>query len=716
MAPQQGLLSVIINPFLRATNYLFPAVEPVRGVTMEWEPAMILLAPEDFIVEGLAELMTKAGFRETGREFKRKGKVRLIVVTGEREDPFQGKEILAVALLRGKPTENWLKNALSGYGRVILIALDGLEEGVEGVTVLGPEWLAEAFTRYSIEPPKTLLEKFLPERERPRALKEFVLDGPLVESISSQKLVDEAKRVVSYKFSVSSDEIGLKGLKLILKPVYVVSWMRENESGKAFFDGERVVLNVDGELKGLAMKVLLEDVATVLATEVEVEEDTDPTKPVLEEAVKREWLDLRVIGSRKAYVPVGAEVVLSLGRREAMVRFDFAVGRVSAEAEPLDEAELVELAKEHVRRELREEPISLETVRRGRFTLMRGKTERYFFEIELNSYSGSVRKFQPALTEEAMLEMVLSKYSDGHIIGVERHPRAVFVDLLVRGKAIVVKLDPKTGKILETRDLGSPWDALRKSAQGIIEVTGDPELKSCQVINHEIIRAEFEGNGFRALVEYNGKTGEVLESSVEIGLSVAIELALRRYGNYSILFTEESGEGFNLTLGGERDVLKVFVSRSGEIRELDRFLRREVVEEIALAKIREVEPSPSIEGLRLSDHWEVEFTGVKAFGRLKVHRTSGEVLEFEYQYIESAITKAFTEFVRKTYGDTIEVEWIAHNIEEGYAGVKGVGKKGIYFGKYNTLTGELMEHDFVPSGGIASKLKLAQVEGKYAVK
>ncbi|WP_297062745.1 hypothetical protein [Thermococcus sp.] len=683
---------------------------------MEWEPAMILLAPEDFIVEGLAELMTKAGFRETGREFKRKGKVRLIVVTGEREDPFQGKETLAVALLRGKPSENWLKNALSGYKRSILIALDGLEEGVEGVTVLGPEWLSEAFTRYSIEPPKTLLERFLPERERPRALKEFVLDGPLVEPLSSQKLVEEAKRVVSYKFSVSSDEIELKSLKLILKPIYIVSWTRENESGKAFFDGERVVLNVDGELKGLAMKVLLEDVATVLATEVEIGKDTDPTKPIVEEAVKREWLDLRVIGSRKAYVPVGAEVVLPLGHREARVEFDFAIGRVSAEAEPLDETELVELAKEHVKRELREEPISLEIVRRGRFTLIRGKTRRYLFEIELNSYSGNIRKFQPALTEEAMLEVVLSKYPEGQVIGVERRLGGVFVDLISGKNVLVVRLDQKTGEILETRNLSSPWDALRKSAGAILEAVGNVELKSCLVTNHEIVRAEFEGNEFRAIVAYDGKTGKVLESSVEIGPGVATELTLRRYRNYSVLFTEDSKEGFNLTLGGERDVLKVFVSLSGEIRELDRFLRREIVEEIALAKIREVEPSPSIEGLRLSDHWEVEFTGVKAFGRLKIHRTGGEILEFEYQYIESTITKAFTEFVKETYGDTIRVEWVAHNIEEGYAGVKGIGKKGIYFGKYNTLTGELMEHDFVPSGGIASKLKLVQVEGKYAVK
>ncbi|AHL22454.1 hypothetical protein [Thermococcus nautili] len=683
---------------------------------MPWEPSIILLAPEDFIVEGLAELLSRAGFNETGREYKRRGKSRLIIVTGEREDPFHGKETLAVALLRGKPRRDWLEKALSGHGRVVLIALDGLDYGLEGITVLGPEWLAEAFNRYSIEPPRTLLEKFIPERERPEQLKEFVLDGPLVEPVSSQKLVDEAKRVVSYKFSVRPEELKIEGLKLKFRPVYVVSWSRENESGKAFYDGKKLVLNVDGELKGLAMKVLLEDVATVLATEVEVGEETDPAKPVVEEAVRKGWLDLRVLHSRKAYVPEGAVILFSIGPRTVRVSFDFTVGRVSAEGEPLSEEGLVKLAKERVRRELGEEPLALEIVRRGRFTLMRGKTRRYLFEIELNSYSGSVRRFQPALTEEAMLEVVLSKYSDGHVIGVERRPSAVFVDLLAGGRVLVLKLDQKTGEIVDTRDLGSPEEFLRKTAGEILEVVKDLELKSCQVMDHEVVRAEFEGNGLRAYLAYDGETGEILERALEIGSSVAVELAVRKYRSYSVLFTEEVENGFTLTLEGDRDVVKVFVSRSGEIQELDRFLKKEVVEEIALSKIREVEPSPSIEGLKLSDHWEVEFTGVKAFGRLTVHRTSGEVLDFDYQYIESVITKAFTEFVKKSYGDTIEVEWIAHNLEEGYAGIKGVGRRGIYFGKYNTLTGELIEHDFVPGSGITSKFKLAQVEGKYAVK
>jgi len=688
----------------------------MRGVTMPWEPSMILLAPEDFIVEGLAELIGRAGFSEIGREYKRKRDTRLAVVVGERNDPFYGRETLAVALLRGKPKKNWLESVLSKYGRAVLIALDGLDYKLEGFPVFGPEWLAETFNRYSIAPPKTLLEKLLPERKKPEELKEFVLDGPLLESLSPQKLIEEAKQIVSYRFGIRPETLKLEGLTLTLKPVYVVPWVRENEKGKAFYDGENLVLNVDGELKGMAMRALLEDVATVLATEVEVEKDVDPIKPVVEEAARRGWLDLRVTSPRKAYVPKKAKVAFSAGSKPVEVFFDFAVGRVSAKAEPLSEGELVELAKNHVKTELGEEPVTVEIVSKRRFSLIRGRTSKYLFELEVNSYSGDIKRFHSALTEEAILNAVLSRYGDGQIIGVERHSGAVVVDILSGGKVLAIQLDQRTGEIISTRDLGSPEEVLKSIAGWALEAVRDIELKSCKVAGHSLVRAEFEGSGIRARLEYDGETGKVLESSLEIGANLAAELAVRKYGNYRVIFTEESESGFAITLEGERDIVKVFVSRSGEVKETDRFLREKCVEEIALAKIREVEPNPSIESLRLSDHWEVEFTGSKAFGKLKIHRTTGEILEFEHQYIESAITKAFTQFVREKYGDTIEVEWIIHNIEEGYAGVKGVGKKGIYFGKYNTLTGELVDYDLVRGRGISSKFRLAQVESKYAVK
>ncbi|NJE02784.1 hypothetical protein [Thermococcus sp. MV11] len=686
---------------------------------MRWDPSIILLAPDDFLVEGLAELLRKAGYAEVGREYKKKGDARLITVIGERENPFQGPERLAVSLLRGKARSEWLKSVLKKYGRAILIVLGGDWPGLEqeGVKVLGPEWLAEAFNRYSIEPPRTLLEKLIGEEESREGVefREFVLDGPLVEPLDTKNLVEEARKVAAYKYGVSPEASKVKALRLKLRPVYIVSWSRESDSGKALVDGDRVVMKAEGELKGLAMKVLLEDVATVQATEVEIKEAPGPERFVIEEAVRKEWLDLKVVQTRKAYVPEGAELVFEAGRNEIRVHFDFNEGRVWAEAEPLPDEVLLELAGKAVFDATGEEPNVIEATKRSRFTVLRGKTRRYLFEVEINSYSGEVKRVSPVLSEEAVLEILLGKYPDGRIIGIERKPERIVVDLIAEGSVKVLSLEPRTGEVLEERSLSSPVEVLRK-ALGSVPALDSLELKSCRVTNHQIVRAEFEGRGIKASITYDGSSGEIIEKNVTIERDLAVELALERYPGFKAVFVEESGEGFSITLENERQVVRLLVSREGNLEEMDRFVKGSVVEEIALERIADVEPNPSVEGLRLSDHWEVEFTGSKTFGKLVIHRKTGEVLSFEYQYIESAIAKAFERFVGENYGDSVSIEWVAHNIEEGYASIKGVGGKGTYFAKFNTLTGELLEHDFVPAGGLTSKLRLAQVEGKYTVK
>jgi len=685
---------------------------------VKWEPSIILLASDDFLVEGLAELLRKAGYAEAGREYKKKGDARLITVIGERENPFHGRERLLVSLLRGRARSEWLKSVLKKHYPVVLIVLDGnlSELELKGVKVLGPKWLAEAFNRYSIEPPRTLLEKLIGERSKEEVeFKEFILDGPLVKPLNTKRLVEEARRVAAYKYSFSHEAAKVKALRLELRPVYIVSWSRESDSGKALVDGDSVVMKAEGELKGLAMKVLLEDVATVQATEVEIKEAPGPERFVIEEAVRKEWLDLKVIQTRKAYVPEGAELVLGAGRNEVRVHFDFNEGRVWAEAELLPDEVLLELARRAVFDATGEYPEVIEATKKGRFAVFRGKTRRYLFEVEINSYSGEVKGVSSALSEDAILETLLGRYSDGRVIGIERKPERIVVDLITEGTVKVLSLEPRTGEVLEEKSLSPPVKALRK-ALGSVPELGRLELKSCRVTNHETVRAEFEGRGIKASITYDGSSGEIIEKNVAIERDLAVELTLERYPGFRAVFVEESDKGFSVTLEDERQVVKLFVSREGNLEETDRFIKGSVIEEIALERIAEVEPNPSVEGLRLSDHWEVEFTGSKTFGKLVIHRETGEVLSFDYQYIESAIAKAFERFVGENYRDSVSIEWVAHNIEEGYASIKGVGRKGTYFAKFNTLTGELLEHDFVPAGGLTSKLRLAQVEGKYTVK
>ncbi|WP_297534934.1 hypothetical protein [Thermococcus sp.] len=692
----------------------------IWGSFMQWDSSVIAMAPDDFLVEGLSELLSLAGFTEKDREYKRKGNVRLVLIRGERENPFHGREVLTVGILRGRADAGWLQSVLKDYkkaGQVILVAIDGINGNVEGVKAADGKWLAEVFNRYSIEPPKTLLEKLVPERRQEnKKLKEFVLDGPLIEELSPQKLIEEAGRILSYKYGLNPEEAKLRELKVVLRPIYVVVWTDGSESGKALVMGDRVELNAEGELKGLAMKVLLEDVSSVAATSLEVEETPDPLRLVTEKAARKGILNLRILQKRRAYSPSSAVLVFGTGINEFKVSFDFSVGRVWAEAEQLSEETLLSIVKERIEREVGEAPVSMEIRRRGRFTLIRGRTKRYLFEIEVNSYSGSVRRKAIALTEEAILDIVLKEHPTGRILGMERHPGAFFVDVLTDRGIVTVKLDPLTGETLMEEELKSPYAVLNNVVGDILRAGGDVELKTCQVIDHELVRAEFEGQEMRISILYDGKSGKVLEKDVEIGKKVAVKVALSRYPGFTPVIAEDSGNGFSITLEGDKHVVKLSVSRDGRVKEADRFLKREVAERIALEKVREVERNPVIEGLRLSNHWVVEFTGPRAFGKVVVHRRSGEVIAFEYQYVESAIAKAFTEFIRKQYGDTVYVEWVAHSIENGYAGIKGTGKKGTYFAKFNTLTGELIEHDFIPDGGIVSKLKAARVEGKYALR
>ena len=99
-------------------------------------------------------------------------------------------------------------------------------------------------------------------------------------------------------------------------------------------------------------------------------------------------------------------------------------------------------------------------------------------------------------------------------------------------------------------------------------------------------------------------------------------------------------------------------------------------------------------------------------GRVLVHRRDGRVLSLETKYTEKALVGLFEEFIREKYQDEGRVERIILDLGKDVAGIKAVGKKGTYFGRYDLRDGRLLESDFVQSG-FASKLKLRQLESHY---
>ncbi|MDK2913993.1 MAG: hypothetical protein PWQ79_908 [Thermococcaceae archaeon] len=687
---------------------------------MEWEVSLIKMAPADFLAEAISELLRKSGFSEVGREYKKKEGVSLVLVTGERENPFSGKERLTVGILRGEAEVEWLKSQLDKYDNLVIVPLES-PLSLEGVRVIPPEWLVETFSKYEVSVPRTLVEKFLPPGETTSIeLKKFVLDGPFIDEVSPGKLVEDAKRLLMYKYGLAPEEVTIEGLKLHLKAVYAVVLSRENGTVmRALVDDRGVTLEPQGKLRGLVMRILLEDVSTVPATEVLVEDGRDAGAEAIEEAARRGILDVRVGGVRHAYALKGAEVSFRVGSNSGKVTFDLAGGLVKTDMKPLSEEVLREIATNSMVELTGEEPSEVSMARKGtKWFLVRGRTERHLFEFEINAYSGRIKRKSVSLNEEAILREIHMKYPDARILGARKGPETVTVDLVVNGMVKTLTLNLATGEIIEERELASPVRIIfeRMGEIGRLLDEGDLELRECRVVDHKIVEAEVTAPGLRAFLRYDSKSGEVLDYKMEIGREIATSLALMHYPGSKIVFAEDSGESYLITLERERDIVKVLVTRYCSLTEIDRYLKESVVEEIALQEIEKIDPSPLVEGLRLSENWEVEFSGSRTFGRLLIHRSSGEVLSMVYQYTESAISKMFEEFVKEEYGEDISVEWVAHNIEEGIVAIKGVGNKNTYFGKYEAHTGKLLEHDVVPSEGIASKLKMSQVAGKYVVK
>ncbi len=134
-----------------------------------------------------------------------------------------GRERLTIAVLWGEADEEWLSSILRGEERAYLVSLDGGVK-IEGVEARDVSWLAEAFNRAGIEPPESLT----PEKLPPESVIEFVLDGPLVGEFDLAKTVEEVRKVAAYRFGASA--LQLEGIKLFLRPVYIVSWAAEDGS------------------------------------------------------------------------------------------------------------------------------------------------------------------------------------------------------------------------------------------------------------------------------------------------------------------------------------------------------------------------------------------------------------------------------------------------------------------------------------------------------
>jgi len=688
---------------------------------MKWDEQVIFMAPKDVILEGLVELLSRAGFTEQSREYKRKGGLELVVLRGVRENPFTGRDVMSVALLSGRADEKALEELLPVIkdSGVVVNLIPGLvlSEG----RAIGPKELAEVFNRYSIKPPVSLVEKLLPDvvEGEEEGLKEFVLDGPLLEEVKHGELLERVKRVLGYRYKIPGERVHLEKLTIKLRPLYVISWtLGDGKVRRSLVDGEKVRLNAEiGRLKGLTMRILLEEDGKVLASGLEVEgPGAKGAEALLREELGKKYDDVRILETKRAYVPVEAFIEFSAGRNRGSARIRLPKGAPSVSLKKLEEPILREIVLEHVKGVTGEKPLSL-TVKNDKRRLLRefiGKTERYLFDVAVNSYSGEVVASTISLTEEAVLAIVHSRYPGAKVIGVERRRGVTLVDLLADGSLYVVRVNSLTGEVEDVKALYHPKEILEEGLRehdGVV-TPGSLDLAECQVKNHEIVRAVFRGGDGIVEFTYNGHSGEIIEWKLEISQDKALELVSSAYPEFKPVFTGEFGDHYMMTLESEDRILKLRVFKDGRMEKLDEFLREAAVERRALEYLREIEPKPVIESLKLEENWVVEFTGTKWTGTLVLHRSSGELLNRELNLTEKFMVKSFLGMIAEEYGDSAKVEVVSHHVEEGIAGLKAVGEKGYYFAKIDVRSGEIIARDFVPKG-LKSKLKLSQVEGRY---
>ena len=179
---------------------------------------------------------------------------------------------------------------------------------------------------------------------------------------------------------------------------------------------------------------------------------------------------------------------------------------------------------------------------------------------------------------------------------------------------------------------------------------------------------------------------------------------------------EEGEVEYIFTVDDEEHHVKLLISKDGRlIREIDRVLKRDVVERIAEELVKEIEEDASVKSITLNGNWEVEFSGSRYVGVLVLERSSGELLEKRVRHTEMAIKENFMEHVRGKYGEKeLQIERLTHYEEEGYIVVKLAGRENYYYGKIDTKSGKILSEDSVPIKGIGSKIKRMQLESKYS--
>ena len=711
---------------------------------MSWTQDIIMLAPEDVLIENVIELLKRMGFRDYERVSSKKDWG--IDIVAIRDDPIAGMEKLVIAVHRKGLASSRDINVFAGLvdkykaDKGILISTAGFTKDAKvlisreyrgRIIPWDGEKLASLFHNYSVEPPEELVKMAEDARKEPAKkspLSEFELDAPLLYDFSAENVFKKVASFASSRYPIKPSEMSLRALSVTLSSAYIFSWFLEesNQKDKAVvFSGDRIVLRAteDKNLSVPVTKALLNDGSIIRATERFIDVPISPSEAVLilkEKAAKELGVaegKITIHERKKVYVPKLARLDLKVGENTAKATVNLETGEVQFEIQPLPDEYFVGKTGEMVLKQTGEEVLERELKRDRDRVKISGRTRSFSFEISFNAYTGKPLSLEALLSDEALDGLLRKAYPDGDVINLEKGKKVAVADVLLGDGIAVLEVDLTNGKYREVRKLPSPEEAF-KNARGVIEANfplRNLEMKSHRVLEHKYLELVLESPDGRATVKVDGATGDVLDYLVEITPERAKELVAERYPDFEIVSVEGNEAEYTLKAENDRHVVTIRLSKDGKlVEEVDRVLRRELAEKIALERARGIDEEARIDSVSLDENWSVEFAGKTKVGTLILHRATGEVLKENVRFTEMAIETMYHEHLRKAFGEeTLTTERLTHYKDRGYINIKVSGGERFYYARIDTKTGRILSEDTAPIKGITAKLKQLQLESRY---
>ena len=714
---------------------------------MLWEIDLIRLASDEILIDGITELLGRMGFRNYERVSTR-GSWGIDIVA-IRDDPIAGTEKLVLALhsrgLASSKDVNVFADLVDRYkaDKGILVSPAGFTKDAKllvsreyrgRIVLWDGEKLVSLFNNYSLEPPEELVRKGKTEKKekaKENALNKFELDAPLLHDFSSESILKKVASAVSAKYPVKPEEVELSFLSVLLSSAYIFSWSasggreKEEKDRAIVFSKDRLVLRTtqDQTLSVSVTKALLNDASVIYATKREIEVPVSPSEAVfiLKEIASRELGipegNVRIHERKKVYVPKMAELKIRVGDNEADVKVDLERDSIEFELVPLPDEYFVEKAALTVEEQTGEGVVEHALERTGGKVKVSGRTDRFFFELAFNEYTGKLLGREVLISDEALNELIREAYPNGRILGMERGKKVAVVDVLLPEGIAVMQVDLANGEHGEVRVLPS-IDAVFKMAKEVIEENfplRNLELKSYRVLEHKYLELTMESSDGKAVVKVDGKTGDVLDYVAEVTPERAKELASERYEGFEVTVLKSGETEHILRAENDRHVVTVKVSGDGKfIEETDRVLREELAKRLAERAVKEIDEEAVIKNMILGDNWEVDFAGRVKTGRLVLDRATGEVVKGDVRFTEMAIKESYISHVKEKYGEESPVvERMTLYGEKGYVHIKIAGKETFYYARINIKTGKIISEDRAPMKGLTAKFKQLQLESRY---